>query len=234
MDVLWFRVSRQPDDPPQALGNFNRGKIMVMLNRGDYWQLGFVIPKGGFDEIRKKGLDEFQASVVQVAPVLAKRVNELHDWNDIKLLTVRVDRLRQWYRPGLLCIGDAAHAMSPLGGVGINIAIQDAVAAANILHRPLLDKAVTVDCLRRVQKRREFPARLTQRLQLTIQSLAAPVLGADRPVTIGWPIRLLQRVKFLRRIPGRLVGMGFRPEHVKTPSSPTRDTPAAPQSTPHP
>jgi 2-polyprenyl-6-methoxyphenol hydroxylase-like FAD-dependent oxidoreductase len=230
MDVLWFRVSRQPDDPAQALGNFNRGKIMVMLNRGDYWQLGFVIPKGGFDEIRRKGLEELQASVVQVAPILAGRVSELHDWNDIKLLTVRVDRLRQWYRRGLLCIGDAAHAMSPMGGVGINIAIQDAVAAANILCRPLLEKTVTVDCLRRVQKRREFPARLTQRLQLTIQNFVAPVLGADRPVTIGWPIRLLQRVKFLRRIPGRLVGMGFRPEHVKT----TAYTPSSPQSTPHP
>jgi 2-polyprenyl-6-methoxyphenol hydroxylase-like FAD-dependent oxidoreductase len=235
MDVLWMRVSKQPDDPGQVLGRVDLGKILVSLNRGDYWQLGFVIPKGGFDEIRKKSIAELQANISQIAPFLAGRVNELREWNDIKLLTVRVDRLRQWYRPGLLCIGDAAHAMSPVGGVGINIAIQDAVASANILYGPLRDRAVTVDSLRRVQKRREFPASLTQRLQLTLQkNFIAPILGAGKPVTPGWPVRLLQRVKFLRRIPARLVGMGFRPEHVKTPSLPTPDTPAAPQSTPHP
>ncbi|HYL77851.1 MAG TPA: FAD-dependent oxidoreductase [Bryobacteraceae bacterium] len=217
MDVLWMGVSKLPSDPRQVIGRFDRGMIMVMLDRGDYWQCGYVIPKGGFAEIQQKGLDELRANLVAMAPFLEGRVNELRDWNDIKLLTVKVDRLRKWWRPGLLCIGDAAHAMSPIGGVGINLAIQDAVAAANILAGPLRDDCLTSACLERVQSRREFPARLTQSAQVFLQKrVIVRVLGSDEPVSAPWPLRLLKRWRFLRGIPARLIGLGVRPEHVQT------------------
>ena len=217
MDVLWMGVSKLPSDPHQVIGRFDSGKIMVMLDRGDYWQCGYVIPKGGFAEIQQKGLDELRANVAAMAPFLAGRVNELREWSDIKLLTVKVDRLRKWWRPGLLCIGDAAHAMSPIGGVGINLAIQDAVAAANILTGPLRDDRLTSACLERVQKRREFPARLTQSAQVFLQKrVIVRVLGSGEPVSAPWPLRLLKRWRFLRGIPARLIGIGVRPEHVHT------------------
>lgn len=217
MDVLWMGVPKLPSDPHQVIGRFDRGKIMVMLDRGDYWQCGYVIPKGGFAEIQQKGLDELRANIAEMAPFLAGRVNELREWSDIKLLTVKVDRLRKWWRPGLLCIGDAAHAMSPIGGVGINLAIQDAVAAANILSGPLRDGRLTSACLERVQKRREFPARLTQSAQVFLQKrVIVRVLGSDEPVSAPWPLRLLKRWRFLRGIPARLIGIGVRPEHVQT------------------
>jgi len=191
-----------------------------MIDREDYWQCGFVIPKGAADETRQRGIEQFRESVAELAPFLRDRVGELHDWNDVSLLTVKVDRLKKWSRPGLLCIGDAAHAMSPVGGVGINLAIQDAVAAANILAAKLAAGKVNDNDLQAVQRRREFPTRATQRLQIAIQNRAIRrVLGSSRPLTLAWPLKLLQRWPVLRRIPARVIGMGFRPEHVHTPDS---------------
>jgi 2-polyprenyl-6-methoxyphenol hydroxylase-like FAD-dependent oxidoreductase len=214
MDVLWFGLSRRPTDPETSMGRFESGRIFITLNRGDYWQCGFVIPKGSVEQIREKGLPAFRAAVAQVAPFAADRVDELRDWDAIKLLTVEVDRLTRWYRAGLLCIGDAAHAMSPVGGVGINLAIQDAVAAANLLSAPLREGRSTLEDLRRVQKRRMLPTRLTQRLQLFLQDrIIGRVLGTEGPPPL--PVKLLVRFPFLRRIPARLIGMGIRPEHVR-------------------
>jgi len=187
-----------------------------MLNRGDYWQCGFVIPKGTLDQLRGKGLPAFRESVARLAPFAANRVGELHSWESIKLLTVQVDRLLQWHRPGLLCIGDAAHAMSPVGGVGINLAIQDAVAAANLLAAPLRIGQVTTEDLHRVQHRRMWPTRLTQRMQLFIQNrVIRRVLSSTDTLTPPLAVKLLARFPFLRRIPARLIGMGVRPEHVR-------------------
>jgi 2-polyprenyl-6-methoxyphenol hydroxylase-like FAD-dependent oxidoreductase len=219
MDVLWFHLSRRPDDPEDPVARFEMGRIFIMLNRGEYWQCGFVIPKGSFEQLRERGLEAFRGGVAQLALFVADRVGELRDWEAIKLLTVRVDRLRQWYRPGLLCIGDAAHAMSPVGGVGINLAIQDAVAAANLLAVPLREDRLATDDLRRVQRRREWPTRLTQRFQILVQNrVIRRVLGSSEQIAPPLLLRLLARFPFLRRIPARLIGIGFRPEHVKTPA----------------
>jgi 2-polyprenyl-6-methoxyphenol hydroxylase-like FAD-dependent oxidoreductase len=217
MDVLWFRLSRLTSDPGDPIGRFDDGRIFIMLNRGDYWQCGFVIPKGSRDRLQGQGLPAFRNAVAQLAPFMADRVGELHEWEPIKLLTVQVDRLRQWYRPGLLCIGDAAHAMSPVGGVGINLAIQDAVAASNLLTAPLRDGRLTTEDLCRVQQRREWPTRMTQRVQLMIQNrvIKRALSGSDR-FSPPFAIRLLALVPFLRRIPARIIGLGFRPEHVLT------------------
>lgn len=219
IDVLWMRVSREADDPKRTLGRVRAGRILVTLDRGDYWQCAYVIPKGAFEAIRGKGLAAFREDLVKVAPFLAGRVDELKDWDDIKLLAVAVDRLRKWSRAGLLCIGDSAHAMSPVGGVGINLAIQDAVAAANLLARPLLDGAVSNVQLHAVQRRREFPTRMTQRLQIFAhRRVLSPTLGNEAPIhRLPFALRLLQRFPVLRRIPARVVGIGFRPEHVKSP-----------------
>ncbi|HEY3073993.1 MAG TPA: FAD-dependent oxidoreductase [Burkholderiales bacterium] len=227
MDVLWFRLSRRPTDPEQTMGIFGAGRIFILLNRGDYWQCGYVIGKGAADEVRRRGLPWFRESIVKLLPWLADRVGELADWEPIKLLTVRVDRLRQWYRPGLLCIGDAAHAMSPVGGVGINLAIQDAVAAANILAGPLREGTLSVMDLKAVQQRRDWPTRVTQRLQLTIQKqLIARALSAEENFTPPLFVRLLTAFPPLARIPARLIGLGVRPEHVRTSAaSPARAQP---------
>ena len=191
-----------------------------MLDRGEYWQCAYVIPKGGFEDIRQRGLSVFRDALVEIAPFMRDRVAELSDWSDIRLLTVVVDRLRRWYREGLLCIGDAAHAMSPIGGVGINLAIQDAVAAANILAAPLFENRVHINDLRRVQRRRELPTRLMQRLQVLIQDrIIRRVLAGHKRLTLPWPLRLMRRFPILRRIPARVIGLGFRPEHVKTPDT---------------
>jgi 2-polyprenyl-6-methoxyphenol hydroxylase-like FAD-dependent oxidoreductase len=220
MDVLWMRLSRRPADPGETLGHAEAGRIFVMIDREDYWQCGFVIPKGGADEIRKQGIEKFREDIASLEPFLRDRVNELRDWDDVSLLTVKVDRLRRWWRPGLLCIGDAAHAMSPVGGVGINLAIQDAVAAANILASKLVARSITDDDLRAVQQRRGFPTRATQRLQIAVQnSVIRHVLGSAKPLTVPAPLKLMQRWPFLRRIPARVIGIGFRPEHVRTPES---------------
>ncbi len=217
IDVLWFRVSRAASDPGQVLGRIIPGKILVMLNRDEYWQCAFVIRKGAFEEIKRKGLDDFRADIVSVAPFLKDRVQEVNDWDQIKLLTVLVDRLRKWYRAGLLCIGDAAHAMSPVGGVGINLAIQDAVAAANILAHPLSENYVALSHLQKLQWRREFPTRVTQWAQVQVQErILSAVLGTQQRVRAPWFLRLFRKFPVLRRIPARLIGVGVRPEHVKT------------------
>src|SRR5438105_6585663 len=218
IDVLWFRVSRKQSDPGQVLGRFMPGKILVMLKRDEYWQCAFVIRKGAFEEIKHRGVEAFRADIISVAPFLKERARELTDWEPIKLLTVLVDRLRKWYRPGLLCIGDAAHAMSPVGGVGINLAIQDAVATANILARPLSENYVSLSHLQKVQWRREFPTRVTQRGQVFVQErILSTVLGTRERFRAPWFMRLFKTFPRLRRIPARLIGLGVRPEHVKTP-----------------
>lgn len=218
MDVLWFRLSRKSDDPPDPMGRFDTGRIFIMLNRGDYWQCGFVIAKGSRDEVQTQDLGMFRESVAKLAPFAADRVHELQDWEAIKLLTVQVDRLRRWYKPGLLCIGDAAHAMSPVGGVGINLAIQDAVATANLLARPLRDGRVTERDLAKVQARRAWPTELTQRVQLVVQDrVIYRVLNSTVPLRPPTVIRLMARFPVLCRIPARMIGLGVRPEHVRTP-----------------
>ena len=180
IDVLWFRISRHTDDPDQLLGNINYGRALVLINRGDYFQAGLLIRKGSFEEMQSEGLENFRQIVRQIAPYLGDRVDELQDWEQIKLLTVQINRLRQWYRPGLLCIGDAAHAMSPAGGVGINLAIQDAVATANLLADPLREGRITEWWLAQVQQRREFPTRVTQRVQVFAHSVLQRVFRESR------------------------------------------------------
>src|SRR5437899_4898556 len=209
MDVLWFRLFRRPGDPENPVARFDMGRIFIMLNRGEHWQCGFVIPKGSLYQLQARGLQAYRESVAQLAPFVADRVGELRDWDEVKLLTVRVDRLRRWYRPGLLCIGDAAHAMSPRGGVGINLATQDALAAANLLAAPLRAGRLTTEDLRRVQRRREWPTRITQRFQIFAQNrVVRRVLTGVGTLTPPLPVRLLARFPFLRRIPARLIGIG--------------------------
>jgi 2-polyprenyl-6-methoxyphenol hydroxylase-like FAD-dependent oxidoreductase len=218
MDVLWFRLPRKETDETETFGHIEAGSMMIMLNRGDYWQCAFVIPKGGIDSVKADGLDAFRGRVVFMSPFLADRVGELKSWDDIKLLTVAVDRLRRWWRPGLLCIGDAAHAMSPIGGVGINLAVQDAVAAANRLAAPLKAGTLSDEDLRAIETRRTFPVRFTQGLQLTMQNqiIRRALAGTRRP-TPPLLFKLFNMIPPLRRIPGRLLAMGVRPEHVHTP-----------------
>ena len=218
MDVLWMRISRLPSDPGQTLGRVEAGRLFVMIDRQDYWQCGLVIPKGGMNEIRERGIEQFREDIARLAPFLRDRVTELSGWNAVSLLTVKVDRLRRWWRPGVLCIGDAAHAMSPVGGVGINLAIQDAVAAANLLGAKLAAGNLSDDDPEAIQRRRMFPTRATQRLQVLMQNMVIRrVLASTKPLTLPWPLKLMQRWPFLRRIPARVIGMGFRPEHVRTP-----------------
>ena len=221
IDVLWFRMSRRATDPDDVFGHIEAGKMMVMLNRGDYWQCAFVIPKGGIERVKEKGLPAFRDSVVEMSPFLADRIGEIKTWDDVKLLTVTVDRLREWHKPGLLCIGDAAHAMSPVGGVGINLAIQDAVAAANILVAPLKAGRVTREHLDAVQRRRSLPMRIIQQIQVVVQNrLLAPALSSAKRPTAPFPVKLMTWFPVLRRIPARLIGMGIRPEHIRTPEAP--------------
>jgi len=215
IDVLWFRLSRLQSDPDDTMGRFDPGRMMVTIDRGDYWQCAYVIPKGSLEKIRAAGLEAFKASVAAAAPFAAARVGEIASWDDVKLLTVTVDHLERWYKPGLLLIGDAAHAMSPVGGVGINLAIQDAIAAANILTRALREKHVDLSHLQRVQKRRLWPARMTQRLQVAVQNrIITATLNSTAALKVPLVVRLFQRFPFFQRLPARLVGIGFRPEHV--------------------
>jgi 2-polyprenyl-6-methoxyphenol hydroxylase-like FAD-dependent oxidoreductase len=227
MDVLWFGLPRLDTDPDETMGRFESGRFFIAIDRRDYWQCGDVIAKGSLDAIQQKGLPAFQQNVAAMFPEVADRVGLLDTWDKIKLLTVQVNRLQRWYRPGLLCIGDAAHAMSPVGGVGINLAVQDAVAASNILAAPLVERRVTLDDLAKVQKRREFPMRMTQAFQVLVQNrVLAPALGG----TLGRPplaMRLLQRFPPLRALPARGIGVGVRPEHIRTaPRWPEKEPPA--------
>lgn len=219
IDVLWMRITRKSDDPEQTLGRFRAGTILVTLNRGDYWQCAFVIPKGDFETIQKRGLPAFRENVEKVAPFFRGRMEGIKSWDDIKLLAVAVDRLRHWSRPGLLCIGDSAHAMSPIGGVGINLAIQDAVAAANVLAAPLARGDATPEQLRKVQERREFPTRVTQSFQVFAhRRFIHPALKNKSPIrNLPLPLWMLQHFPALRRIPARMVGLGIRPEHIRSP-----------------
>jgi len=218
MDVLWFRITRKDSDGVEMFGHIEAGRMMIMLDRGDYWQCAYVIPKGGIDQIKARGLDAFRQRVVAMTPNLADRIGELKSFDDVKLLTVTVDRLRRWWRPGLICIGDSAHAMSPIGGVGVNLAVQDAVAAANRLAAPLKARTVRDDDLAAVEARRTFPVRATQRLQLTMQNqIIAPALAGTSKPKPPLLFKALNAFPYLRRIPARVMGLGFRPEHVQTP-----------------
>jgi 2-polyprenyl-6-methoxyphenol hydroxylase-like FAD-dependent oxidoreductase len=223
MDVLWMRISRHDDDPYLTFGHVDHGRILVLINRDTYWQAAFVIPKGEGERMRERGLEAFREEIATFEPFLRERVGELRDWKDVSLLTVAVDRLTEWARPGLLCIGDAAHAMSPIGGVGINLAIQDAVAAANILGPVLAKRKPSVEELRAVQDRRAFPTRATQAVQIAVQNnVIRRVFESGKKLSLPWPLKLLRAFPMLRRIPARIVGVGFRPEHVRTPEIPDR------------
>lgn len=216
MDVLWFRLPREATDPAESFGRVGPGRMVAMIDRGSYWQCGYVIPKGGADELRGKDIATFRASVAATVPFLANRTDGLRGWDDVSLLTVQVNRLKTWSRPGLLCIGDAAHAMSPVGGVGVNLAVQDAVAAVNLLAPKLRAGTLADDDLAAVQRRRDFPARLTQRLQIFIQDrVIRRVLAADKPLAPPLALRLLDAVPVLRLLPARIIGMGVRPEHIR-------------------
>jgi 2-polyprenyl-6-methoxyphenol hydroxylase-like FAD-dependent oxidoreductase len=216
MDVLWFRLPRKPTDPDEPVGSFGTGHILVGINRGDYWQCGFVIAKGALEAVKAKGLDTIREAIADVTPFLTDRTGDIQGFDDFRLLTVGVDRLRTWHRAGVLCIGDAAHTMSPIGGVGINLAIQDAVAAANILARPLREGRLRDADLAAVQDRRLRPTQVIQWLQVQIQTrVISGVLGSTRQPDPPLPLRLIARFPFLARIPARLIGLGYRRERVK-------------------
>ena len=220
MDILWFRISRRDSDTAETFGHMEAGRMMVMLNRSDYWQCAYVIPKGGIDTVKAKGLASFRDSVAFMSPFLRDRLDEIKSWDDVKLLTVAVDRLPLWHKPGLLCIGDAAHAMSPIGGVGVNLAIQDAVATANILAAPLKEGRVNSALLDAVQRRRTMPMRVIQWLQVQIQNtvLSAVLASTARPKP-PFAAKFFNWFPVLRRIPARVIGLGVRPEHVRTPEA---------------
>jgi 2-polyprenyl-6-methoxyphenol hydroxylase-like FAD-dependent oxidoreductase len=223
IDVLWMRLLKRRTDPSGSTGRIGTGRFMAMLDRGTYWQCAYVIHKGGNETLRERGLEAFRADIAGLVPFFADRIKaDLASWDDVKLLSVSVDRLEQWWKPGLLCIGDAAHAMSPIGGVGINLAIQDAVAAANLLARPLADPQVSAQALTpllaRVQRRRTFPARVTQAVQVAVQNrVFDPLLDSSRPPRVPTVVKLLNRFPALRALPAYAVGIGVRPEHVHSP-----------------
>ena len=216
IDALWLRISRRPDDPPQAFGNIDTGGMLVTLDRGDYFQCAFVIKKGGYDEMRARGIEFLRQEIARFAPYLADRVGEVRDWDDVKLLTVTVDRLPVWNKPGLLFIGDSAHAMSPVGGVGINLAIQDAVATANILGDALLSGTASDELVAGVQRRREFPTRVVQGFQIFMHDrVMGPVLGAKQPIRLPALVPIVTGFRPFRFLPAWFIGTGVRPEHVR-------------------
>jgi 2-polyprenyl-6-methoxyphenol hydroxylase-like FAD-dependent oxidoreductase len=217
LDVLWLRIARQPSDPENALGYFNFGRFIILINRNDYFQVGYLIPKGAFPQIQQDGLPAFHQSIERIVPFLAGRTAEIDSWDKVKLLTILINRLNEWSSPGLLCIGDAAHAMSPVGGIGINIAIQDAVATANILSESLLAGAATPHDLARVQHYRENAVRNTQRFQLFAHRILSRALQHTGPVTPPLAIRLFTRIPGFQQLAGRFIGMGLQPQHIKTP-----------------
>ena len=201
---------------PQVLGNVNYGKALILINRSNYFQAGLIIAKDSFEEIKRGGMEQFTTTILQIAPYLDERVNELRDWDQIKVLTVRINRLRRWYRAGLLCIGDAAHAMSPAGGVGINLAIQDAVAAANLLTQYLRQGRTSEAALASVQKRREFPTRLTQAVQVGVHRGFAKIFDNPGPLKAPWQLKIVFAIPGIHRALGYVVGIGARPEHIRT------------------
>jgi 2-polyprenyl-6-methoxyphenol hydroxylase-like FAD-dependent oxidoreductase len=217
IDVLWMRIAKRADDPEQTFGFFRHGKLLVLIDRSDYWQCGYVIPKGDFNQVKSRGLSQFQNDLVAMADFLRDRLSGLDHWDKIKLLTVQINRLRDWCREGLLCIGDAAHAMSPAGGVGINLAIQDAVATANLLASKLARGPISITDLRKVQQRREWPAVVIQYMQVLVHKYV--VTGRQGREGANLPLlpRLLKHFPVLRQIPARLVGIGPRPEHFQSP-----------------
>jgi 2-polyprenyl-6-methoxyphenol hydroxylase-like FAD-dependent oxidoreductase len=228
IDVLWFRVSRRDSDPDMTFGHVEAGAMMVMLNRGDYWQCAYIIAKGGIDKVKEAGLPAFRDAVAALSPFLSARIGEITDWDEVKLLSVSVERLVRWWKPGLLCIGDAAHAMSPIGGVGINLAIQDAVAAANELAGPLAAGTVTTEHLHAIEQRRLLPVRVIQRVQIVIQNrIISTVLKSRKRPTPPWSLKLLNWFPVLRRLPAYLVGVGIRTEHIRTPEVVAQRPPSA-------
>jgi len=214
IDVLWFRISRTSEEPEQVLGTFNYGAALILIPRGDYFQAGFLIRKNSFEELQAKGLEAFRERILRIAPHLRDRVAEVQHWDQVKLLSVQINRLRQWYRPGLLCIGDAAHAMSPIGGVGINLAIQDAVAAANLLAQPLQSGTVPESLLQALQERREFPAKVTQSFQKNVHKFMDRAFRGEQKMEAPWLLKAFVSIPGIQHVTGRAIGLGVRPEHV--------------------
>ncbi len=219
IDVLWFRIGRNANDPERVFGTLNYGKALILINRGDYFQAGLIVPKDSFEDLKRSGIDYFRNNLLQIAPFLGKRVEQLQEWDQIKLLSVQINRLRKWFRPGLLCIGDAAHAMSPAGGVGINLAIQDAVATANLLAGPLRHRQIDETVLARVQRRREFPTRITQAMQINAHKAFAHIFQNPGPLKAPWQLKLAVRIPGVHRLLGRVIGIGVRPEHIMGPNN---------------
>lgn len=216
IDVLWFRIPRDDDGTMQSFGYIDSGKFLVMLDRDDYWQCAFIIEKGGLEKIKKSGIEAFRKNIASLAPFITSNLEELKDWDQIKLLSVTVDHLMSWYKEGLLCIGDSAHAMSPVGGVGINLAIQDAVATANVLIPAFRKGTPSTNDFAKIQKRRELPTRRMQRLQVFLHTnVILPILRRTTALVPPWPLRMIMKIHILRYIPARIIGIGFRPEHIK-------------------
>lgn len=215
IDVLWFRIGRVGNDPEYLFGNINYGSALILIPRGDYFQIAQVIRKGSFDKIQQAGIEAFRADVRNIAPFLGDRVDELRDWDQIKLLSVQINHLQKWSRPGLLCIGDAAHAMSPVFGVGINLAIQDSVATANLLADALRERRVTESLVERVQARREFPTRVTQFLQVNAHKGLQQIFRNPGPAVVPWQLRTAVSIPGIQKVTARVIGVGILPEHVK-------------------
>jgi 2-polyprenyl-6-methoxyphenol hydroxylase-like FAD-dependent oxidoreductase len=220
MDVLWFRAGKRGDENENLFARVDPGKMMVTFDRGDYWQCAFVIPKGQYDAVKARGLPALLDDIARMAPILRSGLSEVKSWDDVKLLTVAVNRLKRWTRPGLLCIGDAAHAMSPIGGVGVNLAVQDAVATANLLAAKLTSGCPSEDELDTVRRRREFPVKMTQRMQVVVQNniVNAALKPGNQPLKAPFVMRLVTAVPWLQGITARFVGLGVRPEHVQSPA----------------
>jgi len=221
MDVLWFRAGKAASDNESVFARVERGRMMVTFDRGDYWQCAYVIAKGQYDAVKARGLEALRDDIVRMAPLLKSGIAELKSWDDVKLLTVAINRLKRWTRPGLLCIGDAAHAMSPVGGVGVNLAVQDAVATANLLAAKLVNGCPTEDELDAVRKRREFPVRMTQRMQVVVQNnlIGVALKPGEGPLKPPLFARVINAVPWLQGVTARFIGLGVRPEHVHSPQA---------------